>query len=69
MALIRWGGGKVWLVVTSSCGSSLKNIVVALFLVQFSMTALLVSAGEWNGKCGLGWLKDFPFGPYSGDSI
>ena len=54
MALIRWGGGKVWLVVTSSCGSSLKNIVVALFLVQFSMTVLLMSARELDGECGLG---------------
>ena len=48
MAHKRWGGGEVWVVVTSSCISSLK-IVVASFLVQFSMTALLMSAGEFNG--------------------
>ena len=54
MAHIRWSGGEVWLAVAFLSGSSLKEIVVALFLVRFSMTALPVSAGEWDGECGLG---------------
>ena len=64
MAHIRWGGGRFGCWTSFPCVEVVKFFVVASFLVQFSKTTILLSAGELDGESGLG-LRWCPFGPTS----